>query len=230
MVSHLLLVVKKLKFMARALTLKNEKMKKRIIFVVLLFLQIMAMAQQPANKKPASEVFEDGYRYLNGIGSSYDPIKAVHFFQRGAAAGDGASLNALGNLHLRGEAGLEKNTDAAIAYYMRAGAAGYGPAYYNLAILYKEDKILNQDFVRSAEYARTGASLGDNSCKKLLAYYYFITLFTCIMSWRKLAIVMLSIFLAFVTAMDMELARIKLRQKSGYYWLRLREIIKPFMN
>jgi len=148
-------------------------MKKRLLFPGLLLLPILLMAQQTAKLKPVSEIFEEGFKYLNGINKNYDPQKAVQLFREAAAKGDAAAMNALGNLYLNGYGGVEKNMNTAIQYYKQAGQAGYGAGYYNLAKLYKDNKDLEQDLQQSAIYAKAGADLRDNNSKKLLAYYHF---------------------------------------------------------
>src|SRR4028118_2110359 len=99
-------------------------MKKRLLFTAVLLWQTAVFAQQAVVKKPAQQIFEEAFRYLNGLGTTYDPPKAVQLFKQAAASGNGASMNALGNLHAKGEAGLVRDMDAAIDYYTRAGQAG----------------------------------------------------------------------------------------------------------
>jgi len=159
--------------------------------MVLLLSQIAVHAQQTAVKQPAvqtnvvqpvpetavgqaaHETFTDGFRYLSGVGTSYDPAKAVRIFKQAAVKGDGASMNALGNLYAKGDAGLAKDVSSAIDYYKNAGQSGYSAGYYNLAKLYKDDVLLPQDFQQSVNYSQAGAAMGDANCKNLLAYYYF---------------------------------------------------------
>ena len=128
---------------------------------------------QAAATQSAHETFTDAYRYLHGVGTSYDPAKAVRIFKQAADRGDGASMNALGNLYVKGNAGLGTDVKTAIDYYKMAGQAGYSTGYYNLAKLYKDDQLLAQDFQQSANYCQSGAAMGDANCKNLLAYYYF---------------------------------------------------------
>lgn len=149
-------------------------MKKWLFSTLILSWQTVALAQQSTvNAPPAQHIFDEAFRHLNGLGRSYDKQKAVALFKEAAELGNGASLNALGNLHATGEAGLSKDIDAALDYYQKAGKAGYGRAYYNLATLYKNGGTVPQDFRKSAGYCEAGMELGDANCKKLLAYYYY---------------------------------------------------------
>jgi uncharacterized protein len=148
-------------------------MKKWLLPTVMLFFQTAVFAQQSTAVIPAKDVFDEAYRYLMGLGSPYDPGKAIVLFKKAAAMGNAASMNALGNIYARGEAGVNTDLNTAIAYFKQAGHAGYSTAYYNLAILYKDGELLPQDFKQSAQYTQAGAAIGNSSCKNLLAYYYF---------------------------------------------------------
>src|SRR6476469_7178776 len=146
-------------------------MKKWLLTTATACVQIIVFAQQEKIQEARPQAFIDGIRYLSGLGTNYDPAKAVQVFRESAARGDGASSNALGNLFAKGEAGLEKNVDSAIAYYLMAGQKGYSTGYYNLAMIYREGNEITQDFSKSAMYLQEGTKMGNLNCKKLLAYY-----------------------------------------------------------
>jgi hypothetical protein len=148
-------------------------MKKWLLPVAVLSWQTAVFAQQMTVKKSEPKVFDEAFRYLNGIGKNYDPAKAAELFRQAGARGDGASLNALGNLNAKGGAGFSKNIDTAIHYYLRAAQAGYSTGYYNLAVLYRDGNDVPQDFQKSARYCRAGADMDNSDCKRLLAYYCF---------------------------------------------------------
>lgn len=147
-------------------------MKKWLLPFAVLCWQTVFAQQSPTNNQ-ARQIFNNAISYLYGTGTSHDPEKAVQLFKQAAAMGDAASLNALGNLYAKGGAGLTADINTAVDYYAKAGAAGYASAYYNLATLFKEGRKLSQDFRQSARYVKSGADLGNDACKRLLAYYYF---------------------------------------------------------
>jgi TPR repeat protein len=148
-------------------------MKKWLLPIVLLLWQSAVLAQQTASKTPSQEIYDEACSYLYGFGRSYDPPKAVQLFRKSAEMGFAPAFNALGNLYMKGEAGIEKNVQTAVSYYKRAGEAGYTPAYQNLATLYRNGSEVPQDFRLSAQYSKAGAEKGNAACKNLLAYYYF---------------------------------------------------------
>src|SRR5689334_9387071 len=114
-------------FSENSITIKRNTMKKWLFSTLILSWQTVALAQQSTvTAPPAQHIFDEAFRHLNGLGRSYDKQKAVALFKEAAELGNGASLNALGNLHATGEAGLSKDIDAALDYYQKAGKAGYG--------------------------------------------------------------------------------------------------------
>jgi uncharacterized protein len=117
-------------------------------------------------------LFEEGYRYLNGINKPYDPGKAFGLFSQSAEAGYGAAMNALGNMYTKG-LGTIANPLIALTWYKKASDQGYLNATVNLGRMYQKGEGVTQDFAEAFRYYRKGAEAGDIQSKNELAYFYY---------------------------------------------------------
>lgn len=147
-------------------------MKKRILTVsLLLCISVLSTVAQPQTDLPKN-LFNEGFRYANGINKPYNPAKAIELFTQAANAGYGPAMNALGNAYM-GNLGVTPDVETALLWFKKASSAGYVNASYNLGRLYQKGISVPQDFNEAAKYYRAGADAGDESCKNELAYFYF---------------------------------------------------------
>jgi len=127
-----------------------------------------AYTQQPTPKF----LFEEGYRYLNGINKPYDPKKAFDLFTKSADGDYAAAMNALGNMYAKGLATSQDYT-LAVEWYKKASAKDYISAILNLGRMYQKAEGVIQDFAAAAKYYQRGAALGNIQCKNELAYFHY---------------------------------------------------------
>ena len=97
-----------------------------------------------------------GFYYLEEYGKDYNPAKAFDMFTKSAALGNARSMNAIAMLYQQG-LGVGKSEQQALAWFSKAGNAGYTKAWYNMGMLYK-DKL---DYANAYLYIDKAATIGD---------------------------------------------------------------------
>ena len=132
---------------------------------------LSAGAQGPSATN-RSDQFQQGYRYLKGIGANADSNKAISLFRQAASGGSGQAMNALGNVYAA-RVRSQTNVDSMIAWYTQAAKAGYASSWFNLGELYRKGDVVTQDFAKAAQYYQQGANAGDDNSKNALAYFYY---------------------------------------------------------
>ena len=65
--------------------------------------------------------------FENGFGVAKDPVNAVTWYRKAAAAGVDHGMFSLGNAYLKGN-GVEKDRAEAVNWYRKAAAAGHQAA------------------------------------------------------------------------------------------------------
>jgi SEL1 protein len=77
-----------------------------------------------------------GDMYFRGEGVEQNLEFARKWYERGAALENGASLNGMGVMHMKGLGGLEKNSDLALKYLKESAAKENAEGLVNLALFY----------------------------------------------------------------------------------------------
>ncbi|KAK7204942.1 hypothetical protein BZA70DRAFT_166917 [Myxozyma melibiosi] len=109
-----------------------------------------------------------GRMYLRGEGVPVDAAKALKWYKLGAKAGDAASLNGLGYMHLKGLGGLKANAVKAAEYFRAAAERDFGPAQVNIGKLFLEKQevaIATQYFEHAVRH------------RHIEAYYYLAEMY-----------------------------------------------------
>jgi len=111
-------------------------------------------------------------RYLDGIGTSRDPLAAAEWYQRAADQGDAGSMLILASLYADGE-GVARDYAQAADYYRMAAENGLIEAHCYLGRLYAEGGFgLPKDETKALENFRAGAYKGEPVAQYNLAQYY----------------------------------------------------------
>uniref|UniRef100_A0A6B2L3D9 Uncharacterized protein n=1 Tax=Arcella intermedia TaxID=1963864 RepID=A0A6B2L3D9_9EUKA len=95
----------------------------------------------------------------------YDLKESRRYLEKAAAPPDPypEALFALGDLHLNGDEGFEKNPQLALKYFKEAGKLGHSDALCNVGAIYYNGIGTDVDFEK-AFYAYQNASIYDNKC------------------------------------------------------------------
>jgi TPR repeat protein len=79
-----------------------------------------------------------GYYFENAKGVEKDEKKALGYYLKSSAQGNGSALYSLGYFNFNGIAGLKKNTPKSTEYLIKSAAAGYWKAQYLLGARYEK--------------------------------------------------------------------------------------------
>ena len=136
-------------------------------------LRIMAMTcllasggSLQATENTPPEELRHAVRVLKGIDTDQTKQWAVALL-KDAAENDTASyaMNTLGLVYMAG-IGVEQDTAQAVEWLEKAAAHGYGDAYHNLGMMYKDGTGgVRQDFEKAYSLFRTGAENCSVTCK-----------------------------------------------------------------
>ena len=135
------------------------------IIAVTVLLSAEAMAQNPTADSLAKQA---DYYMDHSISSTYSPKKALELYTQAANLGNAKSMNAVGVCNRQG-LGTAPNQQNAISWFTHAGNAGYAKAWYNLAMLYKD----NRDFTSCYKYLLKAAALGDEQSIYFMGYMQY---------------------------------------------------------
>ncbi|HEY9023760.1 MAG TPA: tetratricopeptide repeat protein [Burkholderiaceae bacterium] len=119
-----------------------------------------ALFMKAADGGHAESQFQVGFRYRRGLGVAADPAKAMAWFERAAAAGNGYAKETLGELHETGEFGPR---DPALAFRYTLEAAESGQvmfAHYRLARMYEDGRGTPADPVQALRWMKMAARTG----------------------------------------------------------------------
>lgn len=109
----------------------------------------------------AESQYQVGFRYRRGLGVAVDPAKAMEWFKRAAAAGNGYAKEDLGELYETGEFGPR---DAARAFQYTLEAVQSGQvvfAHYRLARMYEDGRGTPADPVQALRWMTEAARFGN---------------------------------------------------------------------
>lgn len=120
-----------------------------------------ALYMRAAEGGHAESQYQVGFRYRRGLGVAADPARAMDWFRRAAAAGNGYAKEDLGELYETGEFGPR---DAALAFQYTLEAAQSGQvvcAHYRLARMYEDGRGTPADPVQALRWMKEAARLGN---------------------------------------------------------------------
>lgn len=141
-------------------------------------------AQTSSADSIAEVQLAEAKKYLLGIGIPKNEPKAFQMYSHLAQASNRKAMNMLGKLYYRG-LGVAKKKDQAIYWFTQAGQHGVIESWYNLGLMYKEDKEA-QDFEKAYEYFDKAATLGDDQSTYAVAYMHYKGL-GCTQDYNKAA-------------------------------------------
>ena len=120
-----------------------------------------ALYMKAAEGGHAESQYQVGFRYRRGLGVAADPARAMDWFKRAAAAGNGYAKEDLGELYETGEFGPP---DAALAFQYTLEAAQSGQvvfAHYRLARMYEDGRGTPADPVQALRWMKEAARFGN---------------------------------------------------------------------
>lgn len=115
--------------------------------------------------------YEEGAKYLNGIGREKDPVKAAASFMIASDKGNAEAQMALGYLYLQGS-GVPKDESKAFQLFKRAADQGNIDAIYNTGLAYVKGIGVKIDFAEAFKWFRKGALQGDAGSQFNLGIMY----------------------------------------------------------
>lgn len=113
-----------------------------------------------------------GYCLLNGYAYPTNKEEANSYFKRAADKNFPPALASLGDSYLEGD-GVKKDPLEALICYEKASKLGYGPAQFNVGILFMRGKLVPKDLDKAEIYlrmAKDNPTLGDLQ-QDATAYY-----------------------------------------------------------
>lgn len=111
--------------------------------------------------------WELGWALLEGDGMSADPEDAANWFAIGAASGDPACMNQIGDMLHEG-VGRRRNRPQAVWFYRRAAERGHGRAMFRLARCYDLGHGVACSPRWSQHWMRRAADAGDALARRWL--------------------------------------------------------------
>jgi TPR repeat protein len=134
-------------------------------------------ADQPAAIATLEKLAESDPRQLVTIGNYFiegklvpaDTQRAIGYFERAAALGDGSALTRLADLYARGAPGLEADPAKAYGTYMAAAEAGSIGAFRKAATMLARGEGVPQDLALATSQLE---AVGDSSALLLLGDFY----------------------------------------------------------
>lgn len=98
--------------------------------------------------------------YKTGNTVPRDEDMSTRWLIEAAETGLPAALYDVGIGYIMGDFNRTQDFDAAISYILKAAEKGYARAYYQLASLYFEGKVIEKDLTKAVEYMKKGEELG----------------------------------------------------------------------
>jgi len=105
-------------------------------------------------------------RYLLFIDENKHQEQALVLLTKSAKKGHGGAATALGRMHLKQQYGLKEK--GAVSWFEKGVKAEHTGSYKELAVLYFEGKLIDQDLNKAILLVQKGANRGDASSKRLL--------------------------------------------------------------
>jgi len=131
-------------------------MNKYIGFIILIFATISGIAQSD------SILLQRADRLKKGIFAPLRPDSAFKIYEQLAGRGNVFAMNALGVQYANGF-GTDSNFNAALNWFTKAAANGYGKAYVNAGMLFKHRNADSTDFVKACSYFDSALAINDTS-------------------------------------------------------------------
>ena len=118
-------------------------------------------------------MYELGMDYTKGQnGKSRDHAKAFYWFQKSAATGHAAGINALGVSYRNGE-GVGRDYVKAMQLFQQATEKGESKGYYNIGRLYEYGQGVERSYRKAMEFYRKSADAGYNWAQYAVGSLYY---------------------------------------------------------
>ncbi len=140
---------------------------KKLIFSICVFSTLIVQAQSEAEN-----FYNEGLTYLKGISKDYDLNQAKYLLKKASDLKHVDAMLVLGDVYKSALNG-NVNKDSVLFWYTTASNYGSVRANYKLGKLYKEGKLVPQDFAKAVKYYQKGVLQNDDMCKNALAYMYY---------------------------------------------------------
>lgn len=98
--------------------------------------------------------------YQKGIGTSADPVQAVHWYEAAALQGNRKAMHDLAVAYAEGFGGVRSATEA-VRWFSRAAGLGYVDSQFNLAVLYERGDGVPQSLLDAYKWYAIAAAQGD---------------------------------------------------------------------
>lgn len=118
------------------------------------------MYSQAAASGNVLAAYNLGVAYRDGLGTTQDAEKSLHWFEAAAAGGDDTAAFNIGAIYDEGEIVVEDN-QMAIAWYDLAAKRGNRDAMINLALMFEGGEGIKANPLRAAELYAQAAAAGD---------------------------------------------------------------------
>ncbi|KAI8853387.1 hypothetical protein BC829DRAFT_382699 [Chytridium lagenaria] len=119
----------------------------------------------------ASAEYALGVCYHDGVGVPKDPVKAVVYYKRSAAAGQPRGEGILGYCYGEGF-GVDKDEKMAFSLYLSAAQRGESVSMYNVAHCYEEGIGVDKNLEEAIRWYVKSANLGNCYAQNSLGYMY----------------------------------------------------------
>jgi TPR repeat protein len=134
-----------------------KKTIKTLLFLLLLLGGMKGFSQENTNHN--KELLKARLQLLQGY-KDYNPQAALTTYEQQAEQGNAEAMNGLGLIYSRGM-GVAVNETLALEWFKKSAQKGYGKAYYNMALLYKEGaEGVSKDLAKTLEYFEKAAKAG----------------------------------------------------------------------
>ncbi len=105
-------------------------------------------------------------QFLLYIDEEKNQGEGIALLKKAANKGHGGAATTLGRMHMKEQYGFEK--PGAVIWFEKGVKAGHTGAYKELAILYFEGELVDEDLEKAISLVQRGANKGDSSSKRLL--------------------------------------------------------------
>ncbi|MEN8118534.1 MAG: T9SS type A sorting domain-containing protein [Bacteroidota bacterium] len=150
---------------------------KYLYFVILIFISIKILAQDPEYHQLTSdpeirEIVKEGMKLIRANTVKNNRILALQEFKKAANMGDKTAQFIVGEMYEKG-VGTKKDTHKAFKWYYKSAENGDKHAMYKVGLAYKDGKVITQDFEKAVEWFQKTIDAGNPVGNYLLGYMYY---------------------------------------------------------
>ena len=98
--------------------------------------------------------------YMEGLGVSPDPAEAMKWYVKAARRGDASAEFMVGDAHLSGPDGLDKDIEEGVCLLERSANKAYQPAQFTLSCLYQDGVGRSQNLIQAYMWMRLASLEG----------------------------------------------------------------------